>query len=86
MVDFNDGHRKVQGVEPPCEVLPIAPSTYYEHKLMKQIPKRGLRGKSVMKSYNTQSNKYGKAILACMDRKKYGTSFCEKVIRQRAIP
>ena len=32
MIAFIDEHREVHGVEPICEVLPIAPSTYYEHK------------------------------------------------------
>ena len=32
MVAFIDKHRDEHGVEPICEVLPIAPSTYYEHK------------------------------------------------------
>ena len=30
MVDFVEEHRDEYGVEPICEVLPIAPSTYYE--------------------------------------------------------
>jgi hypothetical protein len=29
MVGFIDDHREECGVEPICEVLPIAPSTYY---------------------------------------------------------
>jgi putative transposase len=32
MVAFIDTYRDEHGVEPICEVLPIAPSTYYEHK------------------------------------------------------
>jgi putative transposase len=32
MVAFIDAHRETYGVEPICAVLPIAPSTYYEHK------------------------------------------------------
>ena len=32
MVAFIDAHRDEHGVEPICEVLPIAPSTYFEHK------------------------------------------------------
>ncbi len=32
MVGFIDEHRARYGVEPICEQLPIAPSTYYEHK------------------------------------------------------
>jgi transposase InsO family protein len=32
MVSFIDAHRAEHGVEPICAELPIAPSTYYEHK------------------------------------------------------
>jgi putative transposase len=32
MVAFIDAHRDAYGVEPICDVLPIAPSTYYEHQ------------------------------------------------------
>ncbi|SDL54389.1 HTH-like domain-containing protein [Franzmannia pantelleriensis] len=32
MIEFIDDHRESYGVEPICRVLPIAPSTYYEHK------------------------------------------------------
>jgi putative transposase len=41
MMSFIEEHRNVYGVEPICAVLPIAPSTYYEHKA-RQIdpPKR----------------------------------------------
>jgi len=31
MVKFIDDHRGAHGVEPICEMLPIAPATYYEH-------------------------------------------------------
>ena len=40
MVSFIDEHRKTYGVEPICAVLPIAPSTYYEHKAQEQEPER----------------------------------------------
>ena len=30
MVGFIDAHRNAHGVEPICNVLPIAPSTYYD--------------------------------------------------------
>jgi transposase InsO family protein len=33
MVSFIDDHRATYGVEPICRVLPIAPSTYYAHKM-----------------------------------------------------
>jgi len=38
MVDFIDELREEHGVEPICEVLPIAPSTYYEHRARRDDP------------------------------------------------
>ena len=40
MVAFIDTHRATYGVEPICAVLPIAPSTYYEHKARAADPTR----------------------------------------------
>ena len=40
MVAFIDAHRNVYGVEPICALLPIAPSTYYEHKARETDPER----------------------------------------------
>ena len=40
MVAFVDEHRDEHGVEPICEVLPIAPSTYYEHRVRAEDPDR----------------------------------------------
>jgi putative transposase len=40
MVSFVDEHRESYGVEPICRVLPIAPSTYYEHKARERDPSR----------------------------------------------
>ena len=40
MVSFIDQHRHVHGVEPICALLPIAPSTYYEHKAREADPER----------------------------------------------
>jgi putative transposase len=40
MVAFIDEHRAVYGVEPICKVLPIAPSTYYEHRARSRDPDR----------------------------------------------
>lgn len=40
MVSFIDEHREAYGVESICEVLPIAPSTYYEHKARQADPTR----------------------------------------------
>lgn len=40
MVAFIDRHRAEYGVEPICKVLPIAPSTYYEHRARDEDPER----------------------------------------------
>jgi transposase InsO family protein len=40
MASFIDESRKAYGVEPICEVLPIAPSTYYEQKARQADPGR----------------------------------------------
>ncbi len=40
MVSFIDEHRGEYGVEPICRVLPIAPSTYYEHVRCRAEPER----------------------------------------------
>ncbi len=40
MVSFIDDHRGAYGVEPICAVVPIAPSTYYEHKVRQADPTR----------------------------------------------
>jgi len=40
MVAFIDEHRDAYGVEPICEVLPIAPSTYYAHRARAADPEK----------------------------------------------
>lgn len=40
MVGFIDAHRNAHGVEPICSVLPIAPSTYYDHLARRTDPAR----------------------------------------------
>ena len=46
MVTFIDDHRADYGVEPMCKVLPIAPSTYYEHVRCRRDPElRSARAK-----------------------------------------
>ncbi len=39
-MSFIDDHREVYGVEPICRVMPIAPSTYYAHKVCRADPSR----------------------------------------------
>jgi putative transposase len=46
MIDFIEEHRGEHGVEPICEVLPIAPATYYAHRARRADPsKRPARAK-----------------------------------------
>jgi putative transposase len=40
MVSFIEEHKAAYGVEPICEQLPIAPSTYYEQKTRQSDPSR----------------------------------------------
>jgi putative transposase len=40
MIAFIDAHREVDGVEPICRVLPIAPSTYHAHAARRADPGR----------------------------------------------
>lgn len=40
MVKFIDAHRDAHGVEPICEMLPIAPATCYEHLAKRANPAR----------------------------------------------
>jgi putative transposase len=40
MVAFIEAHRDEYGVESICEVLPIAPATYYEHRARRLDPER----------------------------------------------
>ena len=40
MVGFINAHRDAHGVEPICNVLPIAPSTYYDHLAKRADPTR----------------------------------------------
>ncbi|MGH8591690.1 MAG: IS3 family transposase [Gammaproteobacteria bacterium] len=40
LMSFVDDHRSEYGVEPICAVVPIAPSTYYEHKARERDPSR----------------------------------------------
>ncbi len=42
MVSFIDEHRGSHGVEPICSQLPIAPSSYYERKVWRQLNREGI--------------------------------------------
>jgi len=38
MIAFIDDQRTVHGVAPICKVLPIAPSTYFDHQAKRADP------------------------------------------------
>jgi putative transposase len=67
MVDFIEERREVYGVEPICRVLPIAPSTYYEHRARRRDPeKRPARAKrdewlrgEIQRVYDENNQVYG---------------------------
>ena len=40
MIRFIEDHRDVQGGEPICKVLPIAPATFYDHLAKRSDPSR----------------------------------------------
>ena len=40
MVSFIDEHRDIHGVEPICQQLQIAPSTFYDHQAKRRDPQR----------------------------------------------
>src|SRR3546814_5048302 len=40
MITFIDDNRGLHGVEPICDVLPIAPSTYHKHVAERRDPAR----------------------------------------------
>ena len=61
MVRFIDDHRDAYGVEPICAVLPIAPSTYFRHKLSSADPTRRRRGRSATTSCARDSRVWTRA-------------------------
>ena len=50
-MSFIDAHRDAYGVEPICEVLPITPSTYYEHKARQADTSRLPRDPGVIRRF-----------------------------------
>ena len=45
MAPFIDEHREQHGVEPICEMLPMAPSVYYEPNVRERPERRPTRAK-----------------------------------------
>ena len=46
MVAFVDAHRDAYGVELICAAVPVAPSTYFLHKMRQAIPRAGRPGRN----------------------------------------
>jgi putative transposase len=49
MIAFIDDHREAYGVEPICKVLPIAPSTYYDHMAKRADPAGNRSGRGAIR-------------------------------------
>lgn len=67
MVDFIEKHQEAHGVESICKMMPIAPSTYYDHRAKRLDPeKRSARAKrderlrvEIQRVYDENNQVYG---------------------------
>jgi len=96
MVAFIDEHREAVGVAPICEVLPIAPSTYYENKAQANEPQRrsdrakrdeGLSG-AINRVWKENRNAYGpRKVWRQLKREGYQVARCtiERLMRQMGL-
>ena len=74
MTEFIDEHRDEYGVEPICAQLPIAPSTYYEHKASQRDPRR--------RSERAQRDEWLRAEIQRVWDENFAVYGVEKVWRQ----
>lgn len=96
MVTFIDDHKSVYGVEPMCRVLPIAPSTYYEHARRRREPEHRparhkrdeeLRGE-IQRVYDEQFAVYGaNKVWRQLKRESVKTARCtvERLMAQMGL-
>ncbi len=96
MLAFIDAHRDQYGVESICRLLPIAPSTYYEHKARehdrKRIPRRlqrdrELRG-SIRRIWEENFQAYGaRKVWKQLHREQIPVARCtvERLMRQEGL-
>lgn len=96
MLAFIDAHREQYGVESICKLLPIAPSTYYEHKARQgdptRIPKRlqrdaELRG-SIRRIWEENFRAYGaRKVWRQLQREHIPVARCtvERLMRQEGL-
>lgn len=85
MVEFIDRERNVYGVEPICDVLPIAPSTYYRSKHLERHPQqrcaRAVRDEALMpeivRVYEENNGVYGaRKVWKQLKRESISTARC----------
>jgi putative transposase len=96
MLAFIDAHRDQYGVESIYELLPIAPSTYYEHKARQSDPRRipprvqrdaELRG-SIRRVWQENFRVYGaRKVWKRLNRERMFIARCtvERLMRQEGL-
>jgi len=96
MVDFIEEHREGYGVEPICAMLPIAPSTYYEHRAWRKDPeRRSARARrddelrvEIQRVYDENQSVYGpRKVWRQLKREGYKVARCtvERLMRDMGL-
>jgi putative transposase len=96
MMAFIDAHRGQYGVEPICAQLPIAPSTYYEHKARqtgaRQLPARVRRDAelcpAIRRVWEENFRAYGaRKVWKQLNREQIRVARCtiERLMRQEGL-
>ena len=92
MTTFVDEHRDEYGVEPICAELPIAPSTYWEHKRRVREPSRrsarSHRGPEIRRVWEENYGVYGaRKVWRQLGREGVGVARCtvERLMRQERL-
>ena len=96
MVDFIEENQEGHGVEPICAMLPIAPSTYYDHRAKRLDPeKRSARAKrderlrvEIQRVYDENQQVYGaKKVWLQLGREDIQVGRCtvERLMRSMGI-
>ena len=84
MTTFVDEHRIRFGVEPIFAELPIAPSTYYEHKRREREPDRRSARCNGIVNCASRFGGCGSPISGCTGHARYGANYSEKALGWRA--
>ena len=96
MVAFIEDHRDEYGIEPICEVLPIAPATYYAHRARRLdptlLPKRAKRDEKlraeILRIWRENFSVYGaKKVWQQLNREGIRSARCtvERLMRQLGL-